>query len=98
MTLCIVPGGRHVCNRISLLDSGDLFHCLVIIVPSLQAGQLAITHGELDFGMTKQLLDGNDISTIVEQLGGHRVPKLMTGDRDAAFLRVILHPFLDPPY
>ncbi len=65
---------------------------------ALQAGQFGIAHGELDLGMAKQFLDGNDIGTIIEQLGSHRMTKLMTGDRHTALLRVILHTLVNALY
>ncbi len=45
--------------------------------------------------MAKQLLDGNDIGAIIEQLGSHRMTMLMTGDRNTTLLRVLLHRLLD---
>ena len=48
--------------------------------------------------MPQQILDSDDISATIEQIRSHRMTKLMTGDRNTALLRVILHTLLNSPY
>ena len=62
-------------------DSYDLLHCLVILDLGPQTGQSAVAHGQLDLCMTKQFLDSNVIGTAVEQLGSHRMQKLVTASQ-----------------
>ena len=47
--------------------------------------------------MPEEVLDGDHLGLSIEQLGGHGMPEVVTGDLEPGLSGIVLHSFLDTP-
>lgn len=73
----------------------DHLHGIEVIPLNLEIGDSTIALRGLDVAVPEQILDRAQIGVGIEQLRGHRVPQMMTGDAELCFAGIELHALLD---
>ena len=73
----------------------DHLHRVEVIPLHFEIGDPAVALRGLDVAVPEQILDRAQIGIGIEQLRGHRVPQMMTGDAELCFAGIVLHALLD---
>ena len=72
----------------------DHLHRIEVIPLYFEIRYPAIPLGGLYIAVPKKILDGAEIGIRIEQLRGHRVPEMMTGNPELRLTGIILHALL----
>ena len=72
----------------------DHLHRIEVISLHFEIRYPAIPLGRLYIAVPKKILDGAEIGIRIEQLRGHRVPEMMTGNPEFRLTGIILHTLL----
>jgi hypothetical protein len=70
----------------------------MIIPLNFEIGNPAVALGGLDSRVPEEILNGYQVGISIQQLGCHRMPELVTGDRYTGLSGVSFHPFLDASF
>jgi len=73
----------------------DHLHRVEVIPLHFEIRYPAVPLGGLHIAVPKEILDGAEIGICIEQLRGHRVPEMVTGNPEFCFTGIILHALLD---
>jgi len=73
----------------------DHLHRIEVVPLHFKIRYPAIPLGRLYIAVPKKILDGAQIGIRIEQLRGHRVPQMVTGNTKFRLARIILHTLLD---